>query len=60
MTIAIPKVSSLPELPSQETISQEEQPVEDVKTPSFEEIIFNHEQRILSLEAAFTRVRGAI
>ena len=53
MTIAIPKPSSLPDMPQEQDIQEE-------KLPSSEEIILNHEQRIQALEAAFMRIRGAI
>lgn len=57
MTVAIPKPSSLPELPTDESIPVD-QPEE--KLPTAEEVILNHEQRIQALEAALMRIRGAI
>ena len=61
MTIAIPKQSSLPEMP-QESTEQEsvEAQSSNLKLPNIEEIIINHEHRIQSLEAALMRIRGAI
>lgn len=59
MTIAIPKPSSLPEMSQESDIPQEDQP-QDLKLPSVEEVILNHEQRIQALEAALMRIRGAI
>lgn len=57
MSIGIPKPSSLPDMPEESDVPQE-QP--DLKLPSTEEVILNHEQRIQALEAALMRIRGAI
>lgn len=61
MTIAIPKPSSLPDMPQDLDMEQSDtHAVPEEKIPTQEEIILNHEQRIQALEAAFMRVRGAI
>ena len=57
MTIAIPKPSSLPDMPQESNNPNEPS---DLKLPSAEEVILNHEQRIQALEAALMRIRGAI
>ena len=57
MSIAIPKPSSLPDMPQESDVPQE-QP--DFKLPSQDDLNLNHEQRIQALEAALMRIRGAI
>lgn len=61
--IALPKPSSLPEMP---TISKED-PTEKTEsnesaelTVNQDDINMNHELRLQQLEAAFHRIRGAI
>ena len=57
MSIILPKPSSLPEMPQDSDVPQEQQ---EEKLPSTEEIILNHEHRIQLLESALMRIRGAI
>lgn len=58
MSIAIPKPSSLPDMPNEQDVAEES--MEQPTLPSQEEVILNHEQRIQALEAALMRIRGAI
>ena len=60
MTIAIPKPSSLPDMPQESNTQEQLDLPQDLKLPSAEEVILNHEQRIQALEAALMRIRGAI
>jgi hypothetical protein len=68
MTIGIPKPSSLPDMPQEQDVQQEQMDMEqsdayavpEEKLITQDDLNLNHEQRIQALEAAFMRVRGAI
>ena len=61
--IALPKPSSLPEMPtisSEETKEKTESNVSAELTVNQDDINMNHELRIQQIEAALLRIRGAI